>query len=347
MLAGHGAEPRDGMSRYLEYGEQLKVREVRRLPEPSAATGSILLHGPEQVFRAYLQPHEYKGASLVALGGRVAVGQLWPNLTCSACIFFIPGTIYFYWLLPLALAPAAVLDCNLGVVQSILGLVILVSFAASALTNPGIVPRQATSEDLRPRFLRINGLLLKQKFCHTCCVFRPPRSKHCAYCDNCVLRFDHHCTWLGNCIGLHNYRYFLCLIYTGNAFLANAINSVFMAIGAQAVQLYGEDAGFIDSLSTMTEEPVLLLFLLYCVALWVALTLLSIYHTVVTLRNLTTNEHVNNYYDDNPFDYGGFRNCRQIYCYPERVLAEGEDLIEVDYPVGGNDYDGGSESEHE
>lgn len=333
------------MSRYLEYAEQPKRQEVRRFREPDAP-GPILLVGPEQPFQAYLQG-QYKGASLVCLGGRIAVGQLWPNLTCSVCVFFIPGTLYFYWLLPLALGPAAVLDCELGIVQSVLGLVITTSFAASALTNPGIVPRRPEGEVFAPRFLRINSLLLKQKFCHTCNVFRPPRSKHCAYCDNCVLRFDHHCTWLGNCIGLHNYRYFLCLIYSGTAFLVLAIYVLCLVIGNQAVQQYGEEAGFLDHLWTMAQEPVLTAYLFYCTALWLALTLLSIYHSVVTLRNLTTNEHVNNYYDDNPFDYGGFRNCRQIYCYPERVLAEGEDVLEIDYEATASQLDGGSDSELE
>ncbi|KAG0449614.1 hypothetical protein HPP92_027205, partial [Vanilla planifolia] len=37
--------------------------------------------------------------------------------------------------------------------------------------------------------------------CVYCNVTQPPRSKHCHDCDKCVLQFDHHCVWLGTCIG--------------------------------------------------------------------------------------------------------------------------------------------------
>lgn len=44
--------------------------------------------------------------------------------------------------------------------------------------------------------------------CSYCNVLQPPRAKHCHDCDKCVLQFDHHCVWLGTCIGQGNHLRF-------------------------------------------------------------------------------------------------------------------------------------------
>eukprot|EP00729_Bicosta_minor_P015138 gene15138-31584_t len=42
--------------------------------------------------------------------------------------------------------------------------------------------------------------------CKKCETVKPLRAHHCSVCKGCVLKMDHHCPWLNNCVGHENHR---------------------------------------------------------------------------------------------------------------------------------------------
>ena len=48
----------------------------------------------------------------------------------------------------------------------------------------------------------------ERSYCEPCGWAIPLRAIHCRTCEKCVRRYDHHCPWLGNCVGERNYRFF-------------------------------------------------------------------------------------------------------------------------------------------
>ena len=102
-------------------------------------------------------------------------------------------------------------------------------------SDPGVLPKSKNKyldKDTKSVFFGnknmyyfIRGRKFKVRFCETCNIFRGPGVSHCKKCDNCVENFDHHCPWLGNCIGKNNYFYFFIFLIFCNIFIISNLFS--------------------------------------------------------------------------------------------------------------------------
>ena len=68
------------------------------------------------------------------------------------------------------------------------------------------------------------GYFRRYKICTTCNIIRPLRASHCGICNNCVIKMDHHCPWIGTCVGKRNYHYFIYFLLSLN------LTQIFVAI---------------------------------------------------------------------------------------------------------------------
>ncbi|KAI3451387.1 hypothetical protein Pfo_008052 [Paulownia fortunei] len=79
--------------------------------------------------------------------------------------------------------------------------------------------------------------------CPYCNVVQPPRAKHCHDCDKCVLQFDHHCVWLGTCIGQGNHCRFCFDMFL---FSSSLISMQQVSIGRPLLILLPDWVGFLN-----------------------------------------------------------------------------------------------------
>lgn len=50
------------------------------------------------------------------------------------------------------------------------------------------------------------------RYCEKCNLIKPDRCHHCSICGVCILRMDHHCPWINNCVSFTNYKFFVLFL---------------------------------------------------------------------------------------------------------------------------------------
>ncbi|XP_065199284.1 palmitoyltransferase ZDHHC9-like [Sycon ciliatum] len=155
------------------------------------------------------------------------------------------------------------------------------------------------------------------KYCFTCKIFRPPRASHCSICDACVDQFDHHCPWVGNCVGRRNYRYFYGFLATLSLYCIYVL-----AFGILHLVLLSKEY---DSFSAVSRKAPLTLVIVIIAffAMWSVIGMCG-YHTMLVGNAKTTNEEIKVTYGSNarqstknPYHQGSaWENLKYTLCAP-------------------------------
>lgn len=82
----------------------------------------------------------------------------------------------------------------------------LLFLAITVLSDPGYIKNDQVD------FIQLLEVSDAHQLCPDCLIVRTARSKHCSVCNRCVERFDHHCPWVNNCIGVRNHTSFYCFV---------------------------------------------------------------------------------------------------------------------------------------
>ncbi|KAL5106810.1 Palmitoyltransferase ZDHHC9 [Taenia crassiceps] len=216
-------------------------------------------------------------------------------------------------------------------VGGVLFLFVFFVLLRTSFSDPGILPRATPVEvqcvegeifgsadhqylrsTIPSREIKIRDFPYNQVYCHTCRIYRPPRTSHCSVCDNCIERFDHHCPWIGNCVGARNYRYFVI-------FLLAVSLLCFYVLCFSVVNVVITYRNTTNITDTVKRTPIL-----STIFLCLSISGLAFYHVYLSCREISTHEDIRHFPKtlrqmgrENPFSKGnGLVNMLGVLCGP-------------------------------
>lgn len=278
---------------------------------------------------------DWKGSNKFILGGRLVFGPDARSLIVTLLLIILPVIIFCVFVARHLRHRFTSYNAGYAilVVAIVFTIYVLVLLLFTSARDPGIIPRashppeeefrydSSASVDIggrqtpslqfpRTKEVEVNGLPVRVKYCDTCMLYRPPRCSHCSICNNCVERFDHHCPWVGQCVGLRNYWYFFMFVSS-----ATLLCMYVFAMSALYIKFLMDDQhGTV--LKAMKESPASVVLMVYCfISLWFVGGLTG-FHLYLIATNQTTYENFRYRADNriNVYDRGCLNNFLEVFC---------------------------------
>jgi hypothetical protein len=160
--------------------------------------------------------------------------------------------------------------------------------------------QRALSEALPPadpEFDRLARRFQLVRFCKPCGAFKPPRVAHCKQCAQCICMYDHHCPFIGGCLGFANRKAFqLFLWYTvvGSAFSIALYCWRLVAVMSALSRAMSPGSSFIDVSGRRYLIASMIMIIIQFVILFIvvfAVGSLAVHQFNMLLLNTTTVEY--------------------------------------------------------
>ncbi|KAK9066380.1 hypothetical protein SSX86_013702 [Deinandra increscens subsp. villosa] len=294
---------------------------------PPKNSDTAVSGGTADVIRTY---QTWKGSNVFFLRGRFIFGPDIQSIFLSIFLIVAPAVVFCVFVARKLLDK---FSHHLGVWIMVIAIVftiyVITLLLVTSARDPGIVPRNTrppepevmdqgieidsvqTPQLRLPRFkeVNVNGLTVKVKYCDTCMLYRPPRCSHCSICDNCVDRFDHHCPWVGQCIGLRNYRFYFMFVSSATLLCVY----IFAFCWVYVIKIKNsEDTSIWGALIKTPASIVLMIYSFICVWFVGGLT---VFHLYLISTNQSTYENFRYRYDrtENPYNRGILENFKEVF----------------------------------
>ncbi|KAL8256852.1 hypothetical protein R6Q59_028893 [Mikania micrantha] len=294
---------------------------------PPNNSGEAVAGGTPEVIRTY---QTWKGSNIFFLDGRFIFGPDIRSIFLSLFLIVAPVVVFCVFVARKLLDK---FSHHLGILVMVIAIAftiyVVILLLVTSGRDPGIIPRNthppepevmdqnievgsSQTPQLRlPRFkeVMVNGFMVKVKYCDTCMLYRPPRCSHCSICDNCVERFDHHCPWVGQCIGLRNYRFFFMFVSSATLLCIY----VFAFCWVYVIKIKNsEETSIWSALIKTPASIVLIIYTFICVWFVGGLT---VFHLYLISTNQSTYENFRYRYDqtENPYNKGITENFKEVF----------------------------------